>query len=75
MATFDDLYPDAPTWFQPPKGDDDDGCIKSEHFRPCWNCGTKTAYIDLGFETYLCSEYCRDVKWAEFFRALRDTDH
>jgi len=71
MATFDELYPDAPLWFQPPHGEDDDGAAKCPTTGPCWNCGTPTAYVDLDFEGHLCSEACRDVKWDEYFQALR----
>lgn len=72
VATFDELYPDAPLWFQPPHGADDDGAAKCPTVGPCWNCGTATAYVDLDFEGHLCSEGCRDVKWGEYFAALRN---
>lgn len=76
MLTFDETYPDAPLWFQPPvpAGADDDGVMKCERVMPCWNCGKPTAYVDLGFEAHLCSEQCRDVKWADYFRAIRHAD-
>lgn len=69
--TFDELYPDAPEGFQPPPLPHDDGVIKVGQSRACWNCETMTAYVDLDFETHLCSEACRDVKWDEYFQALR----
>lgn len=67
---FDDLYPDAPEGHQVRSGDNDDGCIKLQDRRPCWNCQRLTAYVDLAFEAHLCCEACRDVKWAEYFEAL-----
>lgn len=70
--TFDDLYPGAGEGFQPPLLPGDDGVVKCAGFEPCWNCGTRTAYVDFGFETRLCSEDCRDVKWREYFQALRN---
>jgi hypothetical protein len=69
--TFDEQYPDAPDGFQPPPQPDDDGVMKIIESGECWNCGTVTAYVDLDFEARLCSEECRDVKWAEYFEALR----
>ena len=67
---FNDLYPEAPEGFQPPHGPNDDGTIKVGTTRPCWNCQQPTAYVDLNFEAHLCSETCRDLKWAEYFDAL-----
>jgi len=69
--TFDEQYPDALPGFQPPSQPDDDGVMKVGQPRECWNCGTMTAYADLGFQAHLCCEECRDVKWAEYFDALR----
>lgn len=71
MLTFDEIYPDAPLWFQPPKREEDDGVMKGPECRECWNCGTLTYYVDLNFEAHLCSEGCRDVKWESYFRAIR----
>lgn len=71
MLSFDVMYPDAPLWYQPRMGTDDDGVMKCETVRPCWNCETPTAYVDLCFEAHLCSERCRDVKWDEYFAAQR----
>jgi hypothetical protein len=70
---FDDLYPDTPDGWQPPHDHDDDGAIKTATIRPCWNCQRLTAYVDLDFEAHLCCEHCRDIKWHQYFQALKDT--
>lgn len=38
--------------------------------RPCWYCGTVTHFVELNFETHLCSEECNNAKWDEFARAV-----
>lgn len=55
-TSFDTDHPNAPVGFQPPHSDNDDGATKIDTLQPCWNCGTPTAYVDLGFEAHLCSE-------------------
>lgn len=73
-TTYDDLYPNADDGYEP-LPPNEDNVFKASEERECWNCGTPTHWVDFSFEAHLCSPHCSDVKWAEYFRALRDTDH
>lgn len=65
--TFDELYPDAPTWFQP--DDPWNEVIKVPSRKECWQCTTRTYFCELNFEAHVCSPECNDKGWAEYFRA------
>jgi len=40
----------------------------------CWNCKTKTQFIDLCFQAWICSPKCQDIKNKEFFEDLRKSN-
>jgi endogenous inhibitor of DNA gyrase (YacG/DUF329 family) len=46
--------------------------IKSRQSGVCWQCGSRTLYIDIDFGAYLCSTECQDVKIAEWAEADRE---
>lgn len=64
---FDKRYPNA----QPGQEIEYDGAylFKSDKSSPCWHCKELTSWIDLSFETWLCSEECEQAKWNEYFAA------
>lgn len=37
----------------------------------CWHCELPTRFVDLAFEARLHPGLCTDVKWDEYFQALR----
>lgn len=40
----------------------------------CWNCKTKTHYIDQCFQAWICSPKCQDIKNKEFFKDLKKSN-
>lgn len=40
----------------------------------CWQCKTKTHYIDQCFQAWICSPECQDIKNKEFFKDLRKSN-
>lgn len=38
---------------------------------PCWHCGKETVWIEINFESWLCSPECNAAKWKEYEEAAR----
>jgi hypothetical protein len=69
---FDDQYPDAEEGTQ--STDRDFEVIKLASLNPCWHCSRPTRWVELNFESHLCSEECTDAKWKEYFAACNKTN-
>jgi len=67
--TYDDKYPHANDGDQPEGEDVFRG--KGEPGK-CWMCEHPTAWIDLSFQTYLCSEECSKAAWDDYFTYCRE---
>ena len=67
--TFDEMFPDAPEYFEVRDAD----VIKCHVSAECWQCKTPTPWVELNFEAHLCSPECVDKAWHEFFEALEAT--
>jgi hypothetical protein len=65
---YDDKYPNAPKWFSP----EHDAIMKGTQFKPCYNCKELTDWIDLCFESHMCSEECSKIKWSEYTEACKN---
>lgn len=52
--------------------DERDGIMRGDHKAPCIVCGRKTSFIDIDFETYVCSEGCRREYTTEYMRWIKD---
>jgi len=50
------------------------GVFKADTSGSCWNCRTETHYIDLNFQTWICSSECQDIKDKEFFETLKKSN-
>jgi hypothetical protein len=70
--TFDEMYPDAPDFFEPyhPQGSEVIKCLAEQ---PCWMCQRQTHWVEVNFECHLCSPECVDQAWGEFFEACEAT--
>lgn len=76
---FEDKYPDVPKWnphagpFSKSNPDPSQvpELIISRHDSTgkCWHCGEETEWLDLSFQTWMCSEECYKAKWDEYWEA------
>ena len=82
MTRFEYLFPDVkpypagviaeagkPLGDQPPQGQYQDMCILNES-GPCVICNEQTQWVDLCFESYVCSTTCESQLMDGFIRAL-----
>jgi hypothetical protein len=71
MAKFDALYPTQPTHVQQtPITFEGSALIRCDEPDKCWHCGDLTSWVDMYFETHLCSEECERAKWTEYIGAF-----
>jgi hypothetical protein len=45
----------------------DDGVLKSDDFKPCFECGEDTNYIDICTESRCCSTECMEKSMSEMY--------
>ena len=50
---------------------DDHTILAQEGSGPCWHCGKETRWIEINFESWLCSPECNAAKWKEYEEASR----
>lgn len=49
----------------------EDFTLRSKEIEPCCQCKEPTAWVDISFESPICSEECTRVMWDEYHEACR----
>lgn len=47
------------------------GIVFTKDKEHCWVCGAQTAFIDIDFDVYVCSEECEESMWEDYRWAAR----